>query len=169
MSAPDPLEAKPYEVHSLGLRSSDLGCGQPQTCSWLICEHGQRFVDVVNRFAPAMTPIGAVASTHSVEIADCEDQLELMIRSGSPSVILWSIRREDILMVLDQAIALASHPTQILTRCILPIVACDRFGPSGELALAETGISVFLRHPEDLPKFAPLIEAHFASFASGLK
>lgn len=154
--------------------STESTWGQVRHFSWLICEPrrgelGHRFVTAVYRFAPAMMPAGGVPRVDLATIATCRDQMDLLMRSGIPSVLLWSIQREDVLAILDQVMALANHPTQLLSRCVLPIVACDCLSRGGELALAETGVSVFLRHPEDLPKFAPVVQAHFASFAGGVK
>ncbi len=155
--------------------ASDALVNQVRHCSWLICEDEPRFVDIAFRFAPEMTPLGSVASIRSTTLVNCRESVESLIRLNEPSVLLWHLQGEDVLAVLDQVIWLANHSDSVLGRSsvlgrrILPIVACDHLGRAGELAMAEAGVSVFLRHPEDLPKYGPLIQAHFASFAGGLK
>ncbi|KAA1260718.1 hypothetical protein LF1_32590 [Rubripirellula obstinata] len=116
-----------------------------------------------------MTPAGSVPSIRSISLLQGRESVASLVRSGNPSVLLWHFQHEDVLTVLDQVILLANHSNLTLGSGVLPIVACDRLSRAGELALAEIGVSVFLRHPEDLPKFGPLIQAHFASFDGGLK
>ncbi|WP_068262171.1 hypothetical protein [Rubripirellula obstinata] len=148
---------------------SEAISGQVSLCPWLICDDQNRFVDVAFRFAPAMTPAGSVPSIRSISLLQGRESVASLVRSGNPSVLLWHFQHEDVLTVLDQVILLANHSNLTLGSGVLPIVACDRLSRAGELALAEIGVSVFLRHPEDLPKFGPLIQAHFASFDGGLK
>ena len=150
--------------------------GQVRYCPWLICEDSQRFSTAAKRFASGMISPAAVSSAplavpsvQATTLANFGEQVEPLIGSGVPCVVLWHFQRADLLTVLDQVMSLARDSRLILGRRVLPIVACDWLGRDEELALAEIGVSVFVRHPEDLLKFAPVIQAHFASFASGLK
>jgi hypothetical protein len=136
---------------------------------WLICEGDHRFTTAAYRFAAEMMPTDGVPTITTTTIDDGRAAVEQMLRSASPWVLIWSIRGEEILPVLDQMMVVAKHPNQVLRRCAFPIVACDRLGQVGKLALAEVGVSAFLRHPEDLKAFAAVIQAHFASSTGGLK
>ena len=147
--------------------------GQVRYCPWLVCESTPRFTAAANRFAPEMAPAGAVPSVQRTTLANFREEVEPLIETfiGAcvPCVVLWHFQRAEVLAVLDQVMSLAKDHNLAMGRRVLPVIACEWMGRAEELALAEIGVSVFVRHPEDLLRYASVVQAHFASFANGLK
>jgi hypothetical protein len=125
-----------------------------------------------------MCPPKWVASVTPVPLGDLvpqakallgDDTTDSPIANPLPWVLIWSIQPNEVPLVIDQAIELNGKPSNVMSRLVMPIVACDRLDSTGRMALGESGVSLFLRHPEDLARFAVVIGAHFRTLAEGLK
>lgn len=139
-------------------------------CRWLIAGQTQPWTTTLNRFAPMMCPPKCVASITTVPLGELVPQAKAWLYNDAadspnanplPWILIWSIQPNEVPMVIDQAIELNARPSSVMSRLVMPIVACDRLDSTGRLALGESGVSLFLRHPEDLARFAAVIGAHF--------
>ena len=156
------------------LVQTDVGLHQESNPDWMVCETGVRWTTAAYRFAPQMTmsqttPDRDTPSVIRVTIDQCRSSVDPILQRETPCVLIWAIDPPEMLTVLDLVISTARRWPCSWRRCVIPMVASDRLSRSGRLALAEAGIGVFLRHPEELPKYGRMIQAHFASFACGLK
>lgn len=130
---------------------------------WLMIQDSDRWTAAIHRFSPAMMPENLIASIASVRLEDWRDSLDDSLRNRQPSLLLWHGEPGDFITILDQITTISRWQTRNATHLILPVMAGDRFTLGQQLALAEIGIRVFLRHPEDLPRYGPLVRHHFAT------
>ena len=146
--------------------------------SWIVCESGDRWAIAVRRFAPEMM-LPLVPS-----IATCtQDQINRVLASqpskgnptqrligsrassiqGTKTVILWEVDKSSLLETCGRLPSLRiSHPETLL------IFAVTELSNQEVRILGEFGFAIMLRHPEELPKLAGLMQGYFATSTQDL-
>lgn len=121
---------------------------------WIVCEQGQRWLTGVRRFASQMMPAPLIAS---IVAADPTKPLA-MLATQQQAIVLWAVQQNALIASCDR-IAQVS----IASPKVLQIVASAELSWQQRLVLSELRASVVIRHIEDLPKLAGLIQGYFAS------
>jgi hypothetical protein len=122
---------------------------------WIICETGHRWNMAVCRFAPAMMPAPLVPSVFRAKPSNTAAS----ILGDGPAVVLWEVRRESVVAACDHL-----FQTAIAAPDALQLVAGPELSDRERVVLSEFRCAAVIRHPEHLPRLAPMIRAYFASF-----
>ncbi len=137
--------------------------------TWIVCEADDRWVIAVRRFAAEMMdplvpsiqtsdPAQMTAKLASSRSAPLPTKSRTTAQHWSPAVVLWEIR--DVAF-LDACGYLPS--LRIRNPDILLIFAVTDLSNPQMLILGEYGFAAMIRHPEELPKLAGMIQAYFAT------
>lgn len=124
-----------------------------RSAHWIVCESSGRWHRAVLRFAPQILVAPRLPRIVSASVPEAMTLLGL----PGPKVILWEFQRQSLVKgceCLTQAAKIASGSLQL--------VACQQIGERQQIALSELPVAGFLRHPEDLPRFKPMLQGYFA-------
>ena len=122
-----------------------------------------RWVTAAYRFAPLMMPEDQIPLIQSVSIEASQRSMSQWIQQDQPCLLLWHMEPENYVAILDSIMRIAASPSGKDRHHVMQWVASDQFLRGQKSVLAEIGIQAFLRHPEDLPRYGPLVRSHFSS------
>ena len=97
-----------------------------------------------------------IVSMTSLSTKDAEN-IRTHLAGHQRGIVLWDIRRHDLVAACDRIATLA-----IAMPGILQVAATTDLSDSHRLMLAELRIAAMLRHPEDLPSIGRLVNRNFA-------
>ncbi len=127
--------------------SADPGLVRP----WVVCEVASRWRTAVRRFIPAMMPPPLIPA-----ILPAEPQTVRELVGRGPAVVLWEVRRESLAASCDGLAEIA-----IAVPKVLQLVAASDLSDRERMLLSEFQCATVIRHPEDVPRLAPMIRNYF--------
>lgn len=125
----------------------------PNTVRWLICASDQRWPMAVRRFAPELIPDRCTLELAVLGAA----QVASSLRGQPRALVLWEVT-PDSLGECCEAIAKTSRSYPQ----VVQLATVTELSPIEQAALSELGISIPIRHPEQLPKLAKMLRVYFA-------
>lgn len=122
--------------------------------SWIVCEETQRWESAARRFAPEMMPPQLIPAV----VPASKTHVRGIVSGIDKAVVLWEVRRESLASACDCLAAVSSAAPNVLQ--LLAIVGLTN---RERLVLSEFRCAATIRHPEELPRLAGMIEGYFAT------